>query len=65
MRGTTEAYACLRLDTLLEDAGWNLTDGVSVLFEHALVAAFAVYPSVLLPTHGKQSLTPRKQGRVG
>ena len=65
MSGTTEAYVCLRTDKLLEDAGWNLADGASLLFEHALVATFAVYPSVLLPVNGKPSLTPRKQGRVG
>ncbi len=34
--GTTEAFARVRIDALLEDAGWNLTDGSSVLFEHAL-----------------------------
>ena len=34
--GTTEAFARVRIDALLTDAGWNLTDGVSVLFEHAL-----------------------------
>ena len=36
MSGTTEAFARVRIDALLKDAGWNLTDGVSVLFEHAL-----------------------------
>ena len=36
MNGTTEAFARVKIDKLLEDAGWNLTDGVSVLFEHAL-----------------------------
>ena len=36
MSGTTEAFARVKIDKLLEDAGWNLTDGVSVLFEHAL-----------------------------
>ena len=34
--GTTEAFSRIRIDARLEDAGWNLTDGVSVLFEHAL-----------------------------
>ena len=34
--GTTEAFFRVRIDTLLADAGWNLADGVSVLFEHAL-----------------------------
>ena len=36
MSGTTEAFARVRIDALLQDAGWNLTDGSSVLFEHAL-----------------------------
>ena len=36
MTGTTEAFARVKIDALLKDAGWNLTDGSSVLFEHAL-----------------------------
>ncbi len=36
MTGTTEAFSRVKIDALLKDAGWNLTDGVSVLFEHAL-----------------------------
>ena len=36
MSGTTEAFVRVKIDKLLEDAGWNLTDGVGVLFEHAL-----------------------------
>lgn len=36
MSGTTEAFSRVRIDVLLGDAGWNLTDGSSVLFEHAL-----------------------------
>ena len=36
MSNTTEAFERVRIDALLKDAGWNLTDGVSVLFEHAL-----------------------------
>ena len=36
MFGTTEAFSRVRIDALLADAGWNLTDGASVLFEHAL-----------------------------
>ena len=36
MSGTTEAFARVRIDALLADAGCNLTDGSSVLFEHAL-----------------------------
>ena len=34
--GTTEAFARVRIDALLWDAGWDLTGGASVLFEHAL-----------------------------
>ncbi len=33
---TTEAFSRVKIDALLKDAGWNLTDGVSVLFEHSL-----------------------------
>ncbi len=36
MSGTTEAFARVQINALLQDAGWNLTDGVSVLYEHAL-----------------------------
>ena len=36
MNGMTEAFARVRIDALLKDAGWSLTDGSSVLFEHAL-----------------------------
>ena len=36
MARTTEAFSRVRIDALLTDAGWNLTDGTSVLFEHAL-----------------------------
>ena len=36
MNSTTEAYACVKIDALLTDAGWSLTDGVSVLFENTL-----------------------------
>ena len=36
MTGTTEAFSRVEIDALLKDAGWNLTDGASVLFEHAL-----------------------------
>ena len=36
MSGTTEAFARVKIDALLKDASWNLTDGLSVLFEHAL-----------------------------
>ena len=32
----TEAFSRVKTDALLRDAGWILTDGVSVLFEHAL-----------------------------
>ena len=37
MTSTTEAFARVKIDGLLKDAGWNLSDGVSVLFEHALL----------------------------
>ena len=36
MARTTEAFSRVRINALLTDAGWNLTDGTSVLFEHAL-----------------------------
>ena len=36
MSGTTEAFARVKIDALLRDAGWDLTNGSSVLFEHAL-----------------------------
>ena len=36
MIGVTEAFARVKIDALLRDIGWNLTDGSSVLFEHAL-----------------------------
>ena len=36
MNGATEAFARVKIDTLLRDAGWSLTDGASVLYEHVL-----------------------------
>ena len=36
MSGTTEAFARVRIDALLKDAGWKLTDGSSVLCGHTL-----------------------------
>ncbi|MYC59669.1 MAG: restriction endonuclease subunit R [Gammaproteobacteria bacterium] len=36
MNKKTEAFARVKINALLKDAGWNLTDGSSVLFEHAL-----------------------------
>ena len=36
MSGTTEASARVKIDALLKDAGWNLIDGASVLFEYLL-----------------------------
>lgn len=36
MSGTTEAFSRTKIDNLLRDANWNLTDGTSVLFEHTL-----------------------------
>ncbi len=35
MTSTTEAFSRVKIDALLADAGWDLTDGTSVLFEHA------------------------------
>lgn len=36
MTAKTEAFARVKIDALLKDVGWNLTDGLSVRFEHAL-----------------------------
>ncbi|MCY3877939.1 MAG: hypothetical protein OXF74_02020 [Rhodobacteraceae bacterium] len=36
MSGTDKAFAGVRINVLLTGAGRNLTDGSSVLFEHAL-----------------------------
>ncbi len=36
MSDSTEAFARVKIDALLKDAGWDLTDGSSVLYEHAL-----------------------------
>ncbi len=36
MSQTTEAFSRVKIDELLKDADWNLTDGVSILFEHSL-----------------------------
>ena len=36
MSGTTEAFARVKIDALLKDAGWNVTDGSSILFEYTL-----------------------------
>ena len=33
---TTEVFSRVKIDALLADTGWNLTDGTSILFEHAL-----------------------------
>ncbi len=33
---TSEAFSRAKIDALLTDVGWNITDGVSVLFEHPL-----------------------------
>lgn len=37
MPDTNEAFARVKIDDLLKDAGWSLTDGWSVLFEEKLV----------------------------
>ncbi|MYH56641.1 MAG: hypothetical protein F4145_01200, partial [Boseongicola sp. SB0675_bin_26] len=36
MSRKTEAFARVRIDALLVDAGWDLADESSVLFEHTL-----------------------------
>ena len=36
MSGTTEAFGRVKIDALLKDAGWNLTDGSSILQEPTL-----------------------------
>ena len=36
MSPTTEAFARVKIDALLKDAGWDLADGTSVLFEYTL-----------------------------
>ena len=36
MSDTTEAFARAKIDALLKSAHWDLIDGSSVLFEHAL-----------------------------
>ena len=36
MSHTTESFSRVKIDALLNDAGWDLTDGVSVLYEHTL-----------------------------
>ncbi len=36
MSSTVEAFSRVKVDALLKDVGWNLTDGASVLFEHTL-----------------------------
>ena len=36
MSRTTEAFSRVKIDALLRDAGWDLTDGVSVHFECVL-----------------------------
>ncbi|MCY4450529.1 MAG: hypothetical protein OXC01_01115 [Immundisolibacterales bacterium] len=35
MSDTTEVFARVKIDALHKDAGWNLTKGSSVRFEHA------------------------------
>ena len=36
MSRTTEPFSRVKIDALLNDAGWDLTDGVSVLYEYTL-----------------------------
>ena len=34
MSGTTEEFSRVKTCALLKDGGWNLTDGMSVRFDH-------------------------------
>ncbi len=40
MSGRTEAFSRVKIDALLRDIGWDLTDGVSVRFECPLPRRF-------------------------
>jgi len=52
MSGTTDAFDRVRIDALLQDAGWSLTDGLSVRFEHMLPdGTQADYRIVRAPEH--------------
>ena len=46
MSGTTEAFARVKIDSLLKDAGWNLTDG-SVLFGSSSSSSAALCTSLM------------------
>lgn len=59
MSGTTETFARAKIDALLRDAGWDITDGASVLFESALPdGTMADYVLCDRPT-------VRRQGHLG
>ena len=49
---TNEAFARAKTDALLSDAGWKVTDGISVRFEPALPYR-AKADSVLGDRHGR------------
>ena len=51
----TEAFARVRIDALLKNAGWNLTDGSSVLFEHALPDGTQADRNLSTPLRHRQS----------
>jgi type I restriction enzyme R subunit len=33
---TNEAFTCVKIDQLLKDTGWRLTDGLSALYKYPL-----------------------------
>ena len=60
MSGTTEAFSRVKIDALLKDAGRNLTDGSSVLFEYSLPegtrADYVLYNRQGRPSRGHHGL---------
>ncbi len=68
MSRTTEAFSRVKIDALLKDAGWNLTDGVSVLFEQALPAGsradYALGDRAGCPLAALEAKRPRIQPRT-
>jgi type I restriction enzyme R subunit len=49
---TNEAFARAKIDALLKDTGWKLTDGISVRFEHVLQKSLRA-DYVLCDRHGR------------
>ena len=49
---TNEAFARAKIDALLADAGWKVTDGTSVRFEHVLQKGLRA-DYVLCDRHGR------------